>query len=95
MLTTDELRSVIKQARRDAGVCTRFCVVRGECGESGYTIHHNGLGPSDTSERRVYAGWVLDLPKYQLVPWLTAWRIATHQGVHFDLNGQRHDRRAF
>jgi hypothetical protein len=95
MLTTDELRRVIKQARRDADVCTRFCVVRGECVESGYTILHNGLGPSDTGEQRVYAGWVLKLPEYQLAPWLTAWLIATHQGQHFDLNGQRRDRHAF
>jgi hypothetical protein len=95
MLTTDELRRVIKQARRDADVCTRFCVVRGECEESGYAILHNGLGPSDTGEQRVYAGWVLKLPEYQLVPWLTAWVIATHKGQPFDLNGQRYDPRAF
>jgi hypothetical protein len=95
MLTTDELRSVIKQARREAEVCTRFCVVRGMCGESDYMIHHNGLGPSDTDEQRVSAAWVLKLPEYQLVPWLTSWLIATHRGQHFDLNGQRRDRHVF
>jgi hypothetical protein len=94
MLTTDELRSVIKQARRDADVCTRFCVARAECGESGYTIYHNGLGPSDTAEQRIYAEWVLELPGYQLGPWLTAWFIATHKGQHFNLNGRLPDRRA-
>ena len=92
MLTTDELRSVIKRARRDADVCTRFCVARGACDESGYTIHHNGLGPSDTSEQRIYAGWVLDLSEYQILPWLTAWLVALHNGQHFDLNGQRRAR---
>jgi hypothetical protein len=88
MLTTDELRRVIKQARDVADVCTRFCVVRGECDESGYTILHNGLGPSDTREQRVYAAWVLKLPEYQLLPWLTAWHIATRNRQHFDLNGR-------
>ena len=95
MLTTDQLRSVIKQARRDADVCTRFCVVGGECGESGYTIHHNGLGPADTGEQRVFDGWVLRLPEHHLAPWLTAWLIATHSGQHFDLNARLHDRDAF
>ena len=95
MLTTDELRRVIKQARRDADVCTRFCVVRGECDEAGYMILHNGLGPSDTDGQRIYAAWVLGLPGYQLVPWMTAWLIATHRGQHFDLNGQRRDRHVF
>jgi hypothetical protein len=88
MLTTDELRIVIEQAQRAANVCTRFCVVGGQCGESTYTIHHNGLGPSDTGEQRVSAGWVLKQPEYQLKLWLTAWLIATHHGQHFDLNSR-------
>jgi hypothetical protein len=94
MLTASELRTVIKQAQGDAFVCTRFCSVGGRCGESGYTIHHNGLGPSDTGEQLVSAGWVLKLSEYQLLPWLTAWLIATHNGQHFDLNGHRCDRHA-
>ncbi len=95
MLTTDELRTVLKQARRDANVCTRFCVVGGTCGKSRYTIHHNGLGSSDTSEQQVYAGWVVDLSEYQLLTWLTAWLVALHDGQPFDLNGRRRARQAF
>ena len=68
MLTTDELRIVLKQARREADICTRFCSVGGTCDEASYTIHHNGLGPSDTGEQWVYANWVLKLPEYQLLP---------------------------
>jgi hypothetical protein len=94
MLTTDELGIVLEQARRAAGVCTRFCVVGGVCGESGYTVYHNGLGPSDTSEQRIYAAWVLRQPENQLALWLTAWLIATHKGQRFDLNAQPHDRPA-
>ena len=94
MLTTSELHALIKQAQYDADLCTRFCSVGGRCGESGYTIHHNGLGPSDTGEQRVSARWVLSLPEYQLLPWLTAWLIATHNTQHFDLNGHRCDRQA-
>jgi len=94
MLTTDELRTVLEHAWRDAAVCTRFCSVGGACDESSYTIHHNGLGPSDTGEHRVTAGWVLKLPEYQLLPWLTAWLIATHNRQPFDLNGRSPARRA-
>jgi hypothetical protein len=94
MLTDGGLRSAIKQAQRDADVCTRLCSVDGRCGESGYTIHHNGLGSSDTGEQRISAGWVLRLPESQLLPWLTAWLIATHNKQHFDLNGHRCDRHA-
>lgn len=88
MLTTDELHTVLEQAWRDAGVCTRLCSVGGTGDESSYTIHHNGLGPSDTGAQRVNAGWVLKLPEYQLLPWLTTWIIATHNRQHFDLNGR-------
>ena len=95
MLTTDALRSVIKQARRDADVCTRVCVVRGECDGSAFTIHHNGLGPSDTSAQRISAGWVLGLPERGLVSWLTAWLLATHRGQRFDLNGPWRYRHVF
>jgi len=92
MLRTDQLHIVIKQAQRDADVCTRFCGVGAKCGESGYTIHHNGLGPSDTGEQRVYARWVLRLPEHHLTLWLAAWLIATHNGQHFDLNASPRDR---
>ena len=88
MLTTDELRTMLKRAQRDADVCTRFCSVGGTCDEAGYTIHHNGLGPADTGKQRVYAEWALRLPEYQLLPWLTAWLVATHNGRDFDLNGR-------
>src|SRR5215212_1725727 len=82
MLTDGELRSVIQQAEHDADVCTRLCSVDGRCGESGYTIHHNGLGPLDTGEQQVSARWVLTLREDQLIPWLTAWLIATHNRQH-------------
>ena len=94
MLTDGKLRSMIMQAQAEAGVCTRLCSVGGRCGESGYAIHHNGLGSSDTGEQRVSARWVLALPEYQLLPWLTAWLIATHHRQHFDLNGHRCDQHA-
>jgi len=94
MLTDGELRSVIQQAQHDADLCTRFCSVGGRSGESGYTIHHNGLGLSDTGEQQVSAGWVLKLPEDQLLPWLTAWLIAMHNRQHFDLNGHRCGRHA-
>jgi len=86
MLTSDELSQTVKQAQRDAAVCTRFCVVGGECRGSTYVLHHNGLGSSDTSEQQVYAKEILRLSEPQLILWLTAWFEATHKRQRFDLN---------
>jgi hypothetical protein len=95
MLTTDELGIAIKHAQRAAGVCTRFCAVGGTCGESGYRIHHNGLGSSDTSEQQMFEGWILELPEDLLILWLAAWLRATHKGRRFDLNMRRRDQHVF
>jgi hypothetical protein len=95
MLTADELNRAIKQARREAAVCTRFCVVGGECGESDYAIYHNGLGSSDTSEQIVSDGAILRLPEESLVDWLVPWLVATHKGRRFDLNVRRRDQHVF
>ncbi len=86
MLTSDELSQTVKQAQRDAAVCTRFCVVGGECRGSTYVLHHNGLGSSDTSEQRVYAKAILKLSEPLLHRWLVAWLVMTHNRQHFDLN---------
>jgi len=87
MLTSGDLSQAVKQAQRDAAVCTRFCVVGGECRESTYVIYHNGLGSSDTSEQRVDAKEMLRLSERQLTLWLIPWLEATHKRQRFDLNG--------
>ena len=86
MLTSDELDRAIMQAQREATVCTRLCVVGGECRRVGYLIYHNGLGPSDTSEQIVADAGVLRLKEPQLVRWLIPWLVATHKRQRFDLN---------
>ena len=86
MLTADELNRAIKQAQQKAAVCTRLCIVGGECRKSGYVIYHNGLGSSDTSEQLVFDGAVLGLPEEALVRWLVPWLVATHKRQRFDLN---------
>jgi len=86
MLTSDELNRAIKQAQLKAAVCTRICVVGGECREAGYALYHNGLGASDTSEQIVADGFVLGLSESQFNRWLVPWLVATHQRRGFDLN---------
>ena len=86
MLTSDELRYALAEAQREAGVCTRFCAVGGACGAFEYTIWHNGLGSSDSSEQRVYAKPVLKLPLDYLIECLVAWLVMTHNRRHFNLN---------
>ncbi len=86
MLTADELRYALVEAQREASVCTRFCAVDGTCGASEYTIWHNGLGSSDSSEQRVYTKPVLKLPLAYLIEWLVAWLVMTHNRQHFNLN---------
>jgi len=86
MLTADELNRAVKQAQQKAAVCTRFCVVGGECRTSGYALYHNGLGSSDTSEQLVSGEAVLRLPEEHLVPWLVPWLVATHKRRRFDFN---------
>ena len=94
MLTADELNRAIKQAQRKAAVCTRFCVVGGECRQSGYAIYHNGLGASDTSEQIVSDRAVLKLPEEHLALCLVPWLVATHKRQRFDLNQGGRDRPA-
>jgi hypothetical protein len=94
MLTADELNRVIKQAQRKAAVCTRFCVVGGECRKSGYAIYHNGLGASDTSEQVVSGEAILGLPEEYLVLWLVPWLVATHKRQRFGFNRGGRDRPA-
>jgi hypothetical protein len=91
MLTADELNRAIKRAQREAAVCTRFCVVGGECRRSGYAIFHNGLGSSDTSEQIVSHEAVLRLPEEHLASWLVPWLVATHKRERFDLNRRGRD----
>jgi hypothetical protein len=93
MLAADELNRAIKQAQRKAAVCTRFCVVGGECRQSGYAIYHNGLGSLDTSEQIVSDATILRLPEESLAHWLAPWLVATHRRKRFDLNrgGRGHD----
>ena len=91
MLTADELTRAIKQAQREAAVCTRFCVVGGERRKSGYALYHNGLGSSDTSEQIVSDEVVLRLPEEGLPPWLVPWLVATHKRQRFDLNRRGRD----
>jgi hypothetical protein len=92
MLTSDELSQAIVQAQREATVCTRFCTVGGERGESGYAIYHNGLGSSDTSKQIVSHEAVLRLSEQQLIRWLVLWLVATHKRQHFDVNSGSPDR---
>jgi hypothetical protein len=94
MLTADELNRAIKHAQRKAAVCTRFCVVGGECRKSGYVIYHNGLGASDTSEQVVSGEAILRLPEEYLVRWLVPWLVATHKRQRFDFNRGGRDRPA-
>jgi hypothetical protein len=94
MLTPDELNRAIKQAQREAAVCTRLCGVGGERRGSGYAIFHNGLGPSDTSEQSVSDTAILRLPEEALVPWLVPWLVATHRRRRFDLNRGGRDHHA-
>ncbi len=91
MLTADELNRAIKQAQHQAAVCTRFCVVGGECRKSGYAIYHNGLGASDTSEQIVSNEAVLKLPEEYLASLLAPWLVATHKRQHFDLSRRGRD----
>ena len=91
MLTADELHRALKHAGYEAAVCTRFCAVGGACRASGYAIHHNGLGSSDTSEQLVSDEMVLRLPEEALAHWLARWLVATHRRQRFDLNRRGRD----
>ena len=86
MLMSGELNRAIEHAQRMATVCTRLCVVGGECRTSGYAIYHNGLGSSDTSEQLVADKGVLRLSESELSLWLVPWLVATHKRQRFDLN---------
>ena len=86
MLKSDGLNRAIKQAQLKAAVCTRICVVGGECREVGYALYHNGLGASDTSEQIVSDRAVLKLPEEDLALYLVPWLVATHQRRRFDFD---------
>lgn len=85
-LKADELAKVLTDAQREVARCTSFCRLGSAVEGGGYSLHHNGIGSSDTSSQVVHAVATLALGEYGLKPKLVAWLTATHDRQGYDLN---------
>ena len=86
MLKQDELIEALHDGQKAAERCGRFCVVGASVEETGYWLHHNGTGSSDTDHQLVYAQPALNLDKGKLTERLRAWITDLHSGNKIDLN---------
>jgi hypothetical protein len=87
MLTTDELRTVLRDAVKEAGKCTRFCTYGAVVEGGSFGLFHNGTGPRDTDTPRVHNSAVTNLGTDPLKEKLRAWITDLHSGNRIDLNG--------
>jgi hypothetical protein len=87
MLAQAELTLALKAGQAHADRChPKFCAVGATVDGQVYQIHHNGLGPSDTSAATVHATAILGLNQEKMGEHLGKWIAALHKREHIDPN---------